>query len=292
MSIHTIQYVARTAAEDYLRAKSDINVKLAEMSDRLGLNPHQIQRSVELANHIVHGSLRKMAEAASGDRNINFEIADFTKVMAHIGRPEMAKTASSDVDPFGTPDASWREPAARPMEKAAAAPEAAGWPSWPFRASSQPAGTRRSASRQIMQDDLNKVAKAHVAAADFEQQVMLESIAKEAAKHLRAGGSYELFRGAVISERPDREVARCMAKVASVLHRRGLLSQEDLVKTASLDEELFDMDLPEGYRVNPEWKVLKMVDQMLNAVKAGELGACGHAGPPPRRIQTSRVVGG
>lgn len=290
-------YIAKQAAGQFLSGGGPLSAILADAAKRHSLNAHQVQRTVELANHEVHAAFYKAAsDRSSGDRNVEFEMARTEDVLAAMHRGEMPKTASAGSGDYSlAPDRSWKDSGRRgELTKTAAARLEASVD--PGRSpASIAADVRKQQSEMLKQASLKKTADGLVAAKRLEAEVAFNCLVKEASNVIQARrATFDEWRTALLSARPTQEVARLTAKVASVLHQRGIIESDVLVKVAGdCDPALFDLDMPEGYKVNPEWCVLQMVDTLVNAVRDGESMSqddVSRAGAHPFKMISNQLV--
>lgn len=94
MDINPIQLMsfAKEASDDFVQKGVTLNDAIAKIAERYELNPMQIRRVAEIANHDVQGTLFKKAE----DKSFTFELADPAKIIQMI-RGETTKVASFSV---------------------------------------------------------------------------------------------------------------------------------------------------------------------------------------------------
>jgi hypothetical protein len=94
MDVNPIQLMsfAKEASERYVQHGVSLNEAIAKIAEQHELNPMQIRRVVEIANHDVQGSLYKGAE----DKSFTFELADATRVIQTV-QGTNTKVASFDV---------------------------------------------------------------------------------------------------------------------------------------------------------------------------------------------------
>lgn len=96
MDINPIQLVtiAKQASDSFLKQGSPLNDAIAKLAEQHELNPMQIRRVAEYANHEVQGSLYKGAD----DKSFTFSLADPSQIIQTLQVPEtQTKLASTDV---------------------------------------------------------------------------------------------------------------------------------------------------------------------------------------------------
>lgn len=87
---------AETAAAQQLDQSQDLSGAVCKIARENDLNPDQIKRLCEAANHCVYETLFKSAD----DRLFDFPVADYAKIVAtiHAGEEEKSAEVSSDYD--------------------------------------------------------------------------------------------------------------------------------------------------------------------------------------------------
>lgn len=96
MDINPIRLIefAKTAADKCLAGGVTLNEAIAKIAEKFELNPMQIQRVAEYANHEVQGKLYKQ----SSDKNFTFDLADPNSIIQQIrGMEGQTKIAAVDV---------------------------------------------------------------------------------------------------------------------------------------------------------------------------------------------------
>ena len=95
MDINPIQLVsfAKEASDKCVHDGMSLNDAIAKIAETHELNPMQIRRVAELANHDVQGSFYKGAE----DKSFTFELADPGKIVQMVQSGGHAKVAAFDV---------------------------------------------------------------------------------------------------------------------------------------------------------------------------------------------------
>lgn len=95
MDISAFEYMvfAKTAAEAVIAGGSDLSTAIAKVASERELSQVQIQRVIEMANHEVNDTMRKMAE----DKTFFFDVATLDAVLGALGESgvDMPKTAAA-----------------------------------------------------------------------------------------------------------------------------------------------------------------------------------------------------
>jgi hypothetical protein len=86
--------LAKMASDRFLQDSVPLNNGIATIAEAHELNPFQIERIAEIANHEVNLVLLKKSE----DKNFTFELADPKTIAKSIGNGPLEKIASASVD--------------------------------------------------------------------------------------------------------------------------------------------------------------------------------------------------
>lgn len=86
--------LAKMASDRFLQDSVPLNNGIATIAEAHELNPFQIERVAEIANHEVNLTLLKKSE----DKNFTFELADPKIISATIGKGNLDKVAGATVD--------------------------------------------------------------------------------------------------------------------------------------------------------------------------------------------------
>jgi len=78
------------ASRDFVEHQTPLNESISKIANDNSLSPMQIQRVVEQANLFTNNSLTKTSE----DRTFKFELADVSKIVGDLNRPEIIKVSS------------------------------------------------------------------------------------------------------------------------------------------------------------------------------------------------------
>lgn len=86
--------LAKMASERFLQKQEPLNNAIASLAEAHELNPFQIERVAEIANHEVNLVLLKKSE----DKNFTFDLADPKEIVRSIGKGPLDKVASATGD--------------------------------------------------------------------------------------------------------------------------------------------------------------------------------------------------
>lgn len=87
-----LQEIAVGCVSQFIQKTASLNEAISKEAQALELNPDQTKRVIEASNTIAY--LRQLEKSA--DRTFEFEVADYSKVMAHMCMPEdMLKSAGT-----------------------------------------------------------------------------------------------------------------------------------------------------------------------------------------------------
>jgi hypothetical protein len=85
--------LAKVASDSFLKDGVPLNAAIAKLADKLELNPLQIQRVAEDANHRVQGALYKSSE----DKTFTFSLANPSEIVSLVRSEGMPKVAFEQV---------------------------------------------------------------------------------------------------------------------------------------------------------------------------------------------------
>jgi hypothetical protein len=85
--------MAKQASESFVKEGTSLNDAVSSLADRYELNPLQIRRVVEMANHDVQQSLYKNAN----DKTFTFDLADADAIIKKLQSPAVVKVAFESV---------------------------------------------------------------------------------------------------------------------------------------------------------------------------------------------------
>jgi len=81
------------ASKRLIDEATPLNDSIAKLAEKNDLNPNQVKRVVESANMVTHMQLFKTAK----DKNIHFDLADATVILANMNSEVLVKTASFNI---------------------------------------------------------------------------------------------------------------------------------------------------------------------------------------------------